>query len=163
MAIPVVTAPLRHSLPANVCTGLRRKLGLAAISSVAFVLLFTVGAVVGVVIIHSVGSLGVLLAIAYFAGVVLSLGVLSAARRGQRAVAPDGIAVSAGRRAQSAANSYTRLSRTAAALALVAGIVVALSRGDVSLVFMGVLCALPLLSLASVARGVARRLRPNLP
>jgi hypothetical protein len=159
----VVTAPLPHSLPAGVSADLRRRLGRDVASSAALVLLFAGGAAAAVLIARHLWSLGLLLAVAYLAGAALACGVLLAALRGQHAIVAGGIAIAAGRRAQAMARSYRRLSRIAAALTAAAAVVDALLQGDVGLVFVGVLCVLPLLSLASVARGVDRHLASHLP
>ncbi|GAA2635284.1 hypothetical protein [Paractinoplanes durhamensis] len=158
-----MTAPQVHQLPPAVTAGLRGKLRLAVVSAALLAVLFAAGAAAGLLIAPHVAGLGILLAAAYLTGLLLALGVWSAARRGRRAVGPEGIGLADGRRARSVAHRYTRLSRIAAALTAVAAIVLAFTLGDVSLLFIGVLSAFPLLSLASVAHGVTHRLARNLP
>jgi hypothetical protein len=157
-----MTTPPVQPLPAG-GTALRRTLGLAAVSAALIGLLFLAGAVVGVLLARKYAALGILLAVAYLAGLVLAIGVWSTARAARRAVSLDGLRISAARRARAAAYRYTRLCRIAAASVAVLAIVFAFQQGDASWVFLGVLCAAPLISLASVAQGVTRRLARHLP
>jgi hypothetical protein len=158
-----MTDPQPHSLPAGAGARLRRRLGLAVFSSAVMTLLFASGTVMGVLIGRRLWSVGLVLTIAYLAGTVMSVGVLSAAHRGRRAVVADNISVAVGRRSRATARNQARLSRTAAALTVAVSVAVAFIMGDASKLFLGVICALPLLSLASLARGVDRRLARLLP
>jgi hypothetical protein len=157
-----MTTPPVQPLPAG-GTVLRRKLGLAAVSAGLLAVLFVAGTVIGVLIARSTAALGTLLAVAYLAGLVLAIGVWTTARAARHAIAPDGIHVTPARHARAAANRYTRLSRIAATLVAVLAIIFAFQQGDISWAFIGLLCAAPLISLATVARGVARRLARHLP
>jgi hypothetical protein len=163
MAFPVMTITQPHSLPAGAGARLRRHLTLAIVASSVLALLFAAGAIAGLLIARRLWWVGSLLTIAYLAGAVIALGVLSAAYRGRRAIVADNISLTAGRRARTAARTQVRLSRTAATLTAVAAIAVAFVQGDASQALLGILCALPLLSLASVARSVNRRLTRLLP
>jgi len=158
-----MTTPPVQPLPPTGGGILRRKLGLAAVSSGLAAVLFLAGTVVGVLFARGGAGIGMLLAVAYFAGLILASGVWSTARAATHAVGPDGIDVAAGRSARAAARRYTRLCRMAAALVMVLAIVFTFQQDDVSYLFIGVLCAAPLISVAALARGVTRRLARHLP
>jgi hypothetical protein len=156
VAVPVVTEPMTPQLSLTVQTQLTGRLGRAALSSAVLVVLFIAGAVIAVVVARRLWPLGLIMAVAYLAGAVLSIGVLTVARHGRRAAAA--LSLAEGRRSGATALGLARLSRYAAVGAVLVGIALALGQDDAGLIVLGFLCGLPLLSLAFLARGVARGL-----
>jgi hypothetical protein len=158
-----MTAPHAQVLSPGTGVRFRRQLGLVSTASIALIVLFVVGMTVGVVILPEARAAGALFATAYLVGVLLSLRVRSVTRRARAAVTGDDADVAALTSARDSAQAQARFTSTVALLIVGIGAVFSVFTGDVGQTLLAILCALPMLSLSSVARSLARRLHRLLP
>jgi hypothetical protein len=138
---------------------LQRWLGLANAASAALAILFIIGAITGIAILREDALIGALLAVAYLIAATLALRVWLIGRHARTTATgdtPDSDAVVSAHRA---ASKVARRISGFALLIVVAGVVYSIVTGDAGHTLLAILCALPILSLASLARRLTRRLR----
>jgi hypothetical protein len=148
-----------RALPAGGGVRVRRWLLVVAISSALMALVLAGGTLVGLLLLAGrLVTIGALLAIGAGAGVILASATCVAALRARGAVIDDTIRVVEAERACVALRRQGTYGRFAGLLIVVAAAITALAGSAVSRLAFGVMIAISLMVVASVARGTGRRL-----
>jgi hypothetical protein len=141
----------------------RRQLGLVSAALVALTALFVVGTIAGIVILREAVAAGLLFAAVYLVGALLSLRIRSVVQRARAVATGDAVEVAELTSASDSARGYGRAADRLAMAVVAVGAIFSLVAGGADQVLLAMLCALPMMSLGSVARSLTRRLRRLLP
>lgn len=153
-----MTAPASGALRPGAGGRLRRWLGLVNAASAALAVLFLAGVLAGLLILAEGVPIGALLMVAYLLGALLAVGIWLAGRRARAAAVGDTIDPGAVVSARRSGRTLTRWASLLTLLIVLAGVAFSVVTSDISQALLALLGALPILSLSSVARGLARRL-----